>query len=261
MPRVSTHLRAALMSGAGLAAVATLATVPAAASPATSQSGCPLPAFGAGADYHPTIAPANFSPHVTNPWFPLTPGRVNVYAGVKNGKPALNIFAPTSRTKVIDGVSTRVVEDRLYLDNRLEERTADYYAQDRCGNVWYFGENTATLDGNLRVISSSGSFHAGRSGAQPGVYMPAQPQTNERFRQEWYQGQAEDTFRPIDLSTSATVPFGRFTGALRTEETTALEPDVVDNKLFARNIGQLIETAVKGPKEKLSLVEVINLGR
>ena len=42
--------------------------------------------------------------------------------------------------------------DRLYLDNRLEERTTDWYSQDSKGNVWYFGENTAELDkqGNVK---------------------------------------------------------------------------------------------------------------
>src|SRR5207344_2459517 len=114
----------------------------------------------------------------------------------------------TTRTKVIDGVTTRVVEDRLYLDNVLEERTSDYYAQDRCGNVWYFGEDTAVLDAHGHVIDTEGSFHAGVDGAQPGVFMQAHPQIGRRFRQEWYPGQAEDTFAVIGRNQSVTVPFG-----------------------------------------------------
>jgi hypothetical protein len=69
-----------------------------------------------------------------------------------------------------------VVEDRLFLSGKLEERTSDYYAQDRCGNVWYFGEDTAELDSHGRVIDTWGSFHAGIDGAQPGVLMQARPQ-------------------------------------------------------------------------------------
>jgi hypothetical protein len=69
---------------------------------------------------------------------------------------------------VIDGVETRVVEDRLFLGGRLEERTSDYYTQDACGNVWYFGEDTAVLDRHGRVVDRSGSFHAGVAGTQPG---------------------------------------------------------------------------------------------
>jgi hypothetical protein len=219
---------------------------------------CHLPQFGPGSSYHPHITPADFGPSVTNPYFPLKPGRTLVYTGTKDGRAALNIFAPTSRTKVIDGVTTRVVEDRLYLDNTLEERTSDYYAQDRCGNVWYFGEDTATLDAQGHVIDTEGSFHAGVDGAQPGVFMQAHPQVGRRFRQEWYRGHAEDTFKVLSLSAPVTVPYGHFDDALKTEETTALEPDVVDNKYFVRGIGEVTELAVKGPLEKLQLVEIIS---
>ncbi|HMA45861.1 MAG TPA: hypothetical protein VKP11_01405, partial [Frankiaceae bacterium] len=131
-----------------------------------------------------------------------------VYTGVKDDKRALNISVTTSRTRQVAGVTTRVVEDRLYLNNVLEERTSDYYAQDRCGNVWYFGEDTTTLDANGKVISTDGTFHAGVEGAQPGVYMQARPELGRRFRQEWYAGQAEDTFKVIDLSASIRVPYG-----------------------------------------------------
>jgi hypothetical protein len=233
------------------------AALSAGAAGAGTAAACPLPIFGPGAEYHPQISPAAFSPNVDNPWFPLTPGRTLVYTGIKDGKPALDLVVPTARTKVIDGVTTRIVADRLYRGNRLAERTSDYYAQDRCGNVWYFGEDTAELDRRGHVTSREGSFHAGKGGAQPGVIMQAQPELGRRFRQEWYRGHAEDTFRAVDLSARVSVPYGRFGNALRTRETTALEPGVVDNKLYAKGIGELTERAVKGPREALRLSEVI----
>jgi hypothetical protein len=195
---------------------------------------------------------------VTNPLFPLTPGRTLVYTGTKDHKKARDTFRTTSRTKVIDGVTTRVVEDRLYLNNVLEERTSDYYAQDRCGNVWYFGEDTATLDRKGNVIDTEGSFRAGVDGAQPGVFMQADPEVGRQFRQEWYEGHAEDTFRVVSLSTPVTVPYGTFGHAVKTEETTALEPDVVDNKYYVRGIGEVNEVAVQGPLEKLELVDIVD---
>ena len=72
--------------------------------------------------------------------------------------------------------------------------------QDRCGNVWYFGEDTATLDRKGNVIDTEGSFRAGVDGAQPGVFMQANPEVGRQFRQEWYQGHAEDTFRGSSAS-------------------------------------------------------------
>jgi hypothetical protein len=157
---------------------------------------CALPGYGPGSSYHPIIRPSDFTANVTNPWFPLRPGRTYVYTGVKDGKKAMDVYAVSTKTRTIDGVGTRLVNDRLYLGSVLEERTTDYYAQDRCGNVWYFGEDTAVLDAKRRVTDRSGSFRAGVRGAAPGVYMQADPQIGRRFRQEWYQGQAEDTSAP-----------------------------------------------------------------
>ncbi len=250
------------MSGAAVA-LAVTGVLTASASTAVGQApsgqgDCALPTFGRGADYHPHIDPANFTDRVDNPLFPLTPGTTLVYSGTKDGKRALDLFAASRATRVIDGVRTRVVEDRLFLNSVLEERTRDYYAQDRCGNVWYFGEDTAELDRHGNVISTEGSFHAGIDGAQPGVFLQATPELGRRFRQEWYRGHAEDTYKAVDLSTPKTVPYGSFAHALRTQETTALEPDVVDNKWYVSGIGEVEELAVKGPVEKLVLIDVIS---
>src|SRR2546430_12690621 len=100
-----------------LAVTASLILLGLSTSRAKAAPACALPVFGPGPAYHPHITPRDFSPSVTNPLFPLKPGRTLVYTGTKDNKKALDIFQTTSRTKVIDGVTTRVVEDRLYLDN------------------------------------------------------------------------------------------------------------------------------------------------
>jgi hypothetical protein len=205
------------------------------------------------------IDPASFSPHVDNPYFPLEPGTVYVYTGTKDGKAATNVFTVTAKTKLIDGVRNRVVEDRLYLNGRLEERTQDYYAQDKHENVWYFGEDTAVLDHNGNVVDTEGSFHAGVDGAQPGVYMQATPELNRRFRQEWYAAHAADQFKAVNLDASITVPYVSAPHALKTAEFTGLEPGVLDNKFYVKGLGQVTERSIKGPVEKLVLVDVIHL--
>jgi hypothetical protein len=241
----------------GTAASLTLAVAVAVPRAGAASPACPLPRFGPGTEYRPHISPGTFSADVDNPWFPLRPGRTYVYAGTKDGKAALDVVVPSARTKEIDGVRTRVVEDRLFLDGVLEERTSDYYAQDTCGNVWYFGEDTAELDAHGNVADTSGSFHAGVDGAQPGVFMQRHPQLGRRFRQEWYAGEAEDTFSAVDLAAHVTVPLGHFDGGLRTRETTVLEPGVVDTKVYVRGIGEVVERSVAGPKEELRLVDVV----
>jgi hypothetical protein len=254
-PRRGPVLAVAVL--AVLAAWATGSVAFAAHSQAAKGDG--LPVFGPGADYHPTVDPSNFTANVDNPYFPLRPGTTLVYAGTKDGKAALDIVAIASETQVIDGVSTRVVEDRLFLDGNLEERTRDYYAQDMDGNVWYFGEDTAELDANQKVKTREGSFHAGIDGAEPGVFMLAHPEVGRKFRQEWFKGHAEDQFSIVNLSSPVTVPYGSFPNALRTHETTAIEPGVLDQKYYARGIGEVEEVTVKGPVERLVLVDVFTL--
>src|SRR4051794_36910245 len=101
----------------------------------------------------PLPPPSGFSAHVDNPWFPLRPGTRYVYTGVKDGQPSRDVLVVTRRTRTVAGVPCVVVEDRLYLRGRLEERTSDWYSQDAHGNVWYFGEQTAELDRRGKVTS------------------------------------------------------------------------------------------------------------
>src|SRR4051794_36215531 len=88
----------------------------------------------------------HFAREVDNPWFPLKPVSSFIYAGAKDGKPAQEFVMVTREKKEIEGVRVTVVRDLLYLRGKLAERTTDWYAQDKKGNVWYFGERTAELD-------------------------------------------------------------------------------------------------------------------
>ena len=227
-----------------------------AGSSAPASAGGAAPSPTGSAAYSVSYDPADFSATVDNPWFPLTPGTTLTYAGIRDGEPARDVVTVTSETVKIDGVPCRVVHDRLYMSGRLAESTSDYYSQDRDGNVWYFGEDTAEFDEDLNVVSTEGTWHAGESGALPGIFMPADPTLGETHRQEYLAGHAEDFFKVVDLSASITVPHGSFTGAMRTEEWTPLEPDVLDNKYYVKGIGEVKEVAVKGGQEELALTKV-----
>jgi hypothetical protein len=209
---------------------------------------------GSASGYHPVIKPADFSADVTNPWLPLLPGSTSVYRGVKDGKPSRDVFVVAATVRVIDGVPCRVVDDRLYLEGALEERTTDYYTQDSKGNVWYFGEDTAELDAAGKVTSTEGSWHAGVDGAEPGIFMPAQPAVGAGARQEYYAGHAEDQFAVVSLASPATVPYGSYKDALLTKEWTRLEPAVLDHKYYVKGIGEVAELSVHGPVERARLV-------
>jgi hypothetical protein len=221
---------------------------------ACSSSSGPRASTSTTSGYHPTIRAADFSADVDNPWFPLAPGSLSISRGTRDGKPARDVVTVTHRTKVIDGVQTRVVEDRLYLDGTLAESTTDYYTQDKSGTVWYFGEDTETLDANGKVLDREGTWHSGVDGAQPGVFMEANPTLGHTFRQEYYAGHAEDHYAVIDLSTPVRVPAGSYSSAMLTKEWTPLEPDVLDHKYYVRGIGEVREVSVRGATEALNLV-------
>ena len=199
---------------------------------------------------------SGFSARVDNPWFPLKPGTTYVYRGVKDGQPSRDVVTVTHKTKTIAGAPCVVVEDRLYLRGRLEERTTDWYTQDKSGNVWYFGESTAELDKKGHVTSTEGTWQAGREGARPGIYMPAHPKVGQTGRQEYYKKHAEDHFQVVRLHANVRAPYVTSKNALLTKEWTPLEPGVIDHKFYVRGIGTVLEQTVKGGDERNTLVSV-----
>jgi hypothetical protein len=204
----------------------------------------------------PGASASGFSATVDNPWFPLKPGTTLVYKGVKDGKPQRDVFHVTTRTKVVHGARCVVVDDRVYSGGHLSEKTLDYYTQDANGNVWYYGEDTAELNAKGQVTSREGTWRAGVKGARPGIFMPAHPRVGDGGFQEFWKGHAEDRFSILSTRASVKVPYGSFRQAIRTKETSPLEPGVVDNKYYVRGIGQVFEGAVKGAKETARLVSI-----
>jgi hypothetical protein len=208
----------------------------------------------------PLPAPSEFAPLVDNPWFPLAPGTTYVYRGAKDGAPTREQVAIFTRTRTILGVRATVVGDKLYAQRRgrwsIAERTRDWYAQDRRGNVWYLGEATAEIGPGGAVVSREGSWQAGVDGARAGIFMPAHPHRGQSGTQEMYAGEAEDRFRVLSLSATVRTPAAKSDHALLTREWTPLEPGVVDHKLYVRGIGTAREETVKGGDELNELVAV-----
>ena len=195
-------MRRKLISGLAAAAVAgTIALwAPGASSGSASTSAC-------GTTYAPKLDPANFVSVIDNPYFPLPVGRTLVYTGVKDGQTQEDRVTVTNQTKVILGITARVVSDVATHDSTILEKTFDYYAQDKQGTVWYLGEDTAHFLPNGKA-DTSGSFQAGVNGAQPGIIMEANPQIPDAYRQECLAGQAEDTAWIVERGGTVSVPFG-----------------------------------------------------
>jgi len=238
-----------ILSGV-LATVAVAATI-AVWAPWASSAG------SAGAPpYEPVLDPANFSTTIDNPYFPLPVGRTLVYRGVKDGQTQEDRVTVTDQTKTVaESITARVVTDVATHDGALLEKTSDWYAQDKQGNVWYLGEDTAQYLANGKV-DTSGSWEAGVHDAEPGLVMEANPQIPDSYRQEFLTGQAEDTAWIVDRAGSTTVPYGTLKNVLTSLEATRLEPGAYDQKVYAPGIGIAREQALTGPPEFAELVSV-----
>src|SRR5215813_3690631 len=164
--------------------------------------------------YDPAIDPANFVDKIDNPYFPLVPGTVFIYEGQTAAGLEHDEFFVTDKTKKILGVTTVEVHDTVTTNGKLTEDTLDWFAQDKEGNVWYFGENTMELI-NGRPSTLEGTFVAGVNRAKPGIIMEAHSVVHDFYRQEFDLGNAEDFADVKSLSDTVTVPYGTFTHCLR----------------------------------------------
>jgi hypothetical protein len=203
----------------------------------------------------PVFDPTNFVAVIDNSYYPLPVGRTLVYSGIKDGQTQRDTVTVTNQTKVILGVTATVVSDIADHNGTLLEKTSDWFAQDKQGNVWYLGEDTVHYLAHGKT-DTSGSWEAGVNGAQPGIIMEANPQIPDSYRQEYFAGQAEDTAWIVDRGETTTVPYGKVRNVLTTLEATRLEPGAYDKKVYGPGIGIVSELAITGATEYANLESV-----
>lgn len=205
------------------------------------------------------LDPTDFTVEITNPWFPLKPGTQWTYREItEEGEEVRVVVTATSVTREIaNGVTARVVRDTVTLDGEIIEDTFDWYAQDADGAVWYLGEDTAEFEDG-EISTRGGSFEADVDGAQAGVIMPAAPEVGMSYRQEYYEGEAEDHGEVLALDERASVPAGEYDGLVQTADTTPLEPDVLEHKYYAKGVGLVLteDKEAGGSEELLSVTQI-----
>ena len=219
--------------------------------PSSAAAATPVIDVGDGGEYAPALDPADFVARIDNPYLPLTPGSRWVYES-EDGSERIEVVV-LEETRDILGITATVVRDTASEDGAVIEDTFDWYAQDRDGNVWYLGEDTREYEDG-EVVSTAGSWEAGVDGAQPGIIMPGTPSAGQRHRQEFYAGEAEDMAEVLQLDATETVAFGAFEELLVIREWTPLEPEIVEQKYYARGIGLVLELKVAGESGRVELV-------
>ena len=176
-----------------------------------------------------------------NPYFILEPGYQLV---LEDGDEVLTITV-LNETKLVDGVETRIIEERETKKGKLVEVSRNYFAiSKRTNSVYYFGEDVDMYkDG--KIENHKGSWLSGVNNARFGLMMPGKPLVDEKYQQEVAAGVAMDRAEIESLSESVSVPAGEFKNCLVIEETTPLEPDNKDIKKYAANVGLIVDGDLK----------------
>jgi hypothetical protein len=170
-----------------------------------------------------------------NPYFNLTPGYRLEY---QHGDEA-DVLTVLDETKLIDGVETRVVEDRETRKGQVVELTKDYYAIDSSTNdVYYFGEEVDAYK-NGKIAGHEGTWLSGVKGAKFGLMMPASPKPGQKFYQELAPRVGMDRVQVVSVAESVVTPAGSFDNCVHVVETSPIEKGLHDHKWYARGIGQV----------------------
>jgi hypothetical protein len=176
-----------------------------------------------------------------NPYFILEPG----YSLILEGGDVQLTISVLSETKKVDGVETRVVEERETKGGKLVEISRNYFAiSKRTNDVFYFGEDVDIYKDD-KVVSHAGAWLSGVNGAKFGLMMPGQVSLNARYHQEVAPGVAMDRAEIVSLSETVRTPAGEFTNCVKVKETTPLEPFVTEHKYYAAGIGMVQDGVLK----------------
>ncbi|WP_068116206.1 calcium-binding protein [Tropicimonas marinistellae] len=197
---------------------------------------------------------SDFSTIIDNPYLTFRPGTTFISENAIEGE--IITVTVTDETRVVDGVTCLVVHDVVTQNGFVIEDTYDWYAQDSEGNVWYFGEETYELDPrDPDVREPEGAWETGVDGAEAGIVMLADPAVGDRYYNEFYEGEAEDWTKVVDLDTEVAVPYGQFDGAYKHRDVNPLDPEV-EISYWVENVGGVLTVDEDGSHERLLRIEV-----
>jgi hypothetical protein len=204
------------------------------------------------------LNPADFTTTIDNPYYPLRPGDRRVYRETApDGTRQKIVDVVTDRTKrIANGVTARVILATVTNEKgKVVEFTEEWFAQDRAGNVWYFGEDTTSYENGK--ADKHGSFEAGVDGAEPGVQMPARPKPGMRFRLEGgYKTGAGDHTEVLSVGKEQVeVPYGYFRRTVMNRDFTPLEPRVSELWFYAKGVGAVLAVDISAGDHREELVK------
>ena len=187
------------------------------------------------------VEPGDLVSSGRNPYFVLEPG---YQLTLEDGKDRL-VVTVLNETKTVDGVETRIVEERETSGAETVEVSRNFFAiSKRTNSVFYFGEEVDAYK-NGKVANHDGAWQSGLNGAKFGLMMPGQPLIRARYYQEMAPKVAMDRAEILSLNVTMKTPAGDFSNVLKIEETSPLEPIAHEAKYYARAIGLIQDGSLK----------------
>jgi hypothetical protein len=208
--------------------------------------------------YNPSINPAEFEPRIAHKYFTLEPGTKFTYKRETSRGTERVETVVLRETRQVMGVTATVVREVEWLNDKLIEDTRNWYAQDRSGNVWYFGEAVDNYK-NGKVTDHEGSWEAGVEGAKPGIVMVKEPKAGESFPQ----GSSEDMRSVVSLGASVSVPQGKFQDCLKVRDWNPDEGTATStHKYFCAGVGYIaLKESGKTGAARVERAELISVSR
>ena len=204
-------------------------------------------------NYNPSVSPSNFTTEINNIFFSIKPGQKTVFeAKTPNGTEKI-VITIEKNTKNVAGFETLIYHDQVYIDNVLKEDTRDYLAQHKkTGDVWYFGEEVDNYE-NGTLKDHHGTFLHGTDGAEAGIWIKANQNVGDSYRQEYYKGQAEDMQNVVAIDQTVKTAKATYTGCVKLYAWTPLDKQSQEFKYNCPEINGevLIENQIEGKRTEL----------
>jgi hypothetical protein len=191
-----------------------------------------------------TVDKKDFVSAGSNTYFRLEPGYRLKLEGREGLSRVTLVITVLDETRIVDGVETRVVEERESKGGKLVEVSRNFFAINTADRgVYYFGEEVDIYkDG--KVVGHEGAWESGKNGARFGLAMPGEVALNARYYQEIAPDIAMDRAEIVGLDVSLKTPAGEFKNCLKVRETTPLEKGAKEYKLYAPGVGLIKDASL-----------------
>ncbi len=186
-----------------------------------------------------------FSSVGSNEYFILEPGYKLIYQGEEKDEVVDLEITVLNDTEMVGGTETRVVEEKEWADGELVEVSRNFFAICvETNSVFYFGEDVDIYEDG-EVVSHEGAWRAYEGNNEPGLMMPGIIVLGARYFQEIAPDVAMDKATILEMDVEVEVPAGVFGDCLITLETSGIEAQSKDYKVYAPGVGLIIDPPVE----------------